>query len=389
MLLTLGSNLETREQVFVEYEASRRVLICGKTGTGKSYTLGVMIEELGDADDVIPIVVDPQGIFWSMAQENEAQEFEVFEYGGVPTGYEVNLLVPGDPIEQYGSREYVDELESRGIHVNRLSLNPSDISPEMWLGLLGLDINELQGITLYSAIRACRKRLKNEFFLSDIAEAVVSHETALDQTKEAVLRKLDMASDWDLFEELTYRSIWDVIHKTAINVLDLSTLFQNPYGLRNLIVGVFAKYLFRERVKARRLQAVGLAAEMPKIWLAIDEAHNFCPAGRSTLSKSILIQWAKEGRQPGLSLVVASQQPSAIDAEVLTQCDLKIVHRLTSKNDRRAVNALSEDYVEKGLTQYWGRLKNPGQAVLIDDLDEKVTPVQVRPRYSNHGGWSA
>ena len=69
---------------------------------------------------------------------------------------------------------------------------------------------------------------------------------------------------------------------------------------------------------APQRQALGLPADTQKVWLVIDEAHNFCPSGRSTLSKEILIRWAKEGRQPGLSLLVASQQPAAIDREILT-----------------------------------------------------------------------
>jgi hypothetical protein len=123
--------------------------------------------------------------------------------------------------------------------------------------------------------------------------------------------------------------------------------------------------------------------------LAIDEAHNFCPSIRSTLSKDILIRWAKEGRQPGLSLVVASQQPSAIDAEILTQCGIRIVHRITSKDDYRAIDSLSQDYLSEGLPNRIKQLNSPGQTLLIDDDRESVIPVQVRPRQSLHGGFSA
>jgi hypothetical protein len=42
----------------------------------------------------------------------------------------------------------------------------------------------------------------------------------------------------------------------------------------------------------------------------------------------------KEDRQPGLSLVVAWQQPSALDMEVLSQCDAIISHALTTAVDK-------------------------------------------------------
>ena len=57
-----------------------------------------------------------------------------------------------------------------------------------------------------------------------------------------------------------------------------------------------------------------------RVWVLIDEAHQFVPSGKTTLAKEALIRWTKEGRQPGLSLAVASQQPSAIDSEVITRC---------------------------------------------------------------------
>ena len=54
----------------------------------------------------------------------------------------------------------------------------------------------------------------------------------------------------------------------------------------------------------------------------------------SIISKEALIQWVKEGRQPGLSLVVASQQPAALDMEVLSQCDVIISHALITAVDK-------------------------------------------------------
>ena len=64
------------------------------------------------------------------------------------------------------------------------------------------------------------------------------------------------------------------------------------------------------------------------------------------------MRWAKEGRQPGLSLAVASQQPSAIDPEVLSQCDIILSHKLTSRDDVAALNSLSQDYMGSELRTY-------------------------------------
>lgn len=369
---------------------SQRILVCGKTGTGKSYTLGVLIEELAQRADDITLIVDPQGIFWTMAQRNESyQEVErLWEYRREAQGFRVNLLVPGDPVHRFGSPEIVSEMERRGITVQGLRLNPADLSPEVWCDLFDLDINDLKGSMLFKAVRQCGIRSGRDFFLDDIA-AEVQRLKGLDATKEAILRRIEMAHDWQIFEENRYREVWEILQPDAVNVLDLSDVEQARHGLRNLVVAVLARFIFRTRTIARRRESLGLPSEMQKVWLVIDEAHNFCPQGQRTLSKDILIRWAKEGRQPGLSLIVASQQPAAIDAEILTQCGIRIVHRITSRDDYRAIDALSQDYLAEGLSHRIKQLTGPGQTLVIDDERESIIAVQVRPRQSLHGGGSA
>jgi len=386
--LNLGESLATGDPLAVDFDKSRRVLICGKTGSGKSYTLGVLVEELSKNQEVIILIVDPQGIFWTMAQPNTPQEMELLKWDELPRGLKVNLLVPGQPEDRYGSPEIVARLEEHGVSIQPLRINPSDITEEMWCDLFNLDINELGGITLFKAVRQARKKLKRDFFIPDIIEEV-ARTNALDVTKEAVIRRLEMAMDWDLFESVQYREFWQILDPTGVNVVDLSVLDQGRYGLRNLVVAVLARFIFRQRVISRRAEALNLAPALPKVWMAIDEAHNFCPSGKSALSKSIVIQWAKEGRQPGLSLVVATQQPGAIDSEVLSQCDLRIIHKITAREDLRAINNLSENYMDRDIPSYIKELNHVGEALLIDDRRERAEMVRIRPRYSLHGGDSA
>lgn len=114
---------------------------------------------------------------------------------------------------------------------------------------------------------------------------------------------------------------------------------------------------------------------MRKVWMLIDEAHQFVPAGKSTLCKEALIQWVKEGRQPGLSLVVASQQPAALDMEVLSQCDVIISHALTTAEDKAALNRLTKDYMGAELRVFINKIARTGQAAFVDDDVERVTMV--------------
>ena len=388
--ILLGKDAETGDSVHIRADRSQRILVCGKTGTGKSYTLGVLIEELASIGEDITLVIDPQGIFWTMAESNsvERETDGLWSFDRSPRGFPLNLMVPGDPVERFGDREIVEEMERRGIQIQGMRLNPSDLTPEMWCDLFDLDINELQGILLLKAVRQCGKRMGRDFLIDEIAAEVMRLD-ALDQTKEAVRRKLEMAQDWQIFEEQSYREIWEILRPDAINILDLSVIAQGRYGLRNLVIAVLANFIFRKRTIARRREALGLGADTKKVWMIVDEAHNFCPSGKSTLAKEILVRWAKEGRQPGLSLVVASQQPSAIDPEILTQCGIRVVHRITSLEDMKAVGALSQDYMREGLQTQIKQLTGPGQTLVIDDERETVISTQVRPRQSLHGGAGA
>jgi len=389
--MLIGKTIEDGDAIKekeINDEKSRRILVCGKTGSGKSYSIGVLLEEIIDKDDTIPVVIDPQGIYWTMAQPNQEQESELWEWDLYAEGENVNLLVPGDPIERYGGEDIVQRIEERGAKVNSLKINPSDLSNEMWVDLFDLDISELMGSTLYKAVKKARSDVGKDFIIDDIVDKVSKIKTH-DKTKEAVLRKLDIAQGWDIFEKVSYTEIEELLDPNAINVIDLQTLEPSRYGLRNLVVAVLLKFLFRKRSVARRREALDLGSDMKKIWLAIDEAHNFCPSGKSTLSNDIITRWAKEGRQPGLSLIVASQQPSAIDSDVLTQCDVRIIHKLTNKKDIRSINALSEDYISNDISHYINKLSNVGEAVIIDDQQESIDISKIRPRKTEHGGWGA
>ena len=73
-------------------------------------------------------------------------------------------------------------------------------------------------------------------------------------------------------------------------MLDLSGLDPGPLSLRNLVVQLLADELFRARLLAYRLEQVGLTPAVPPIFLAIDEAHNFCPATGQAFGKAPLIR---------------------------------------------------------------------------------------------------
>jgi len=388
-MIFIGKDIESEEDVHIDIEKSRAVAICGKRGSGKSYTAGVLIEELIREEEILILVVDPIGIFHTMSLPNDEQDRLLWDWGDSPMAYPVKILVPGDPIDRYGDEEVVEIMKERGIQFEKLKLNPSDISPEAWCELFDFNINEPLGIALYKAIRKCKKQFGKDYFIHNIIEVIELDSSSSPRTVDALINRLDLAIEWDFFEEETYQEGWDFLHPGVVNILDLSTIDSGRYGRRPLILSAIIRDLFHRRSIARRREELGLETKFQKIWLLIDEAHQFVPSGKSTLCKEALIQWVKEGRQPGLSLVVISQQPSAIDMEVLSQCDVIISHALTTAVDKTALNKLTKDYMSSELRVFINKIARTGQAAFVDDYIEKVTMLQVKPRKSKPGGSEA
>ncbi|PIP13437.1 MAG: hypothetical protein COX49_02145 [bacterium (Candidatus Stahlbacteria) CG23_combo_of_CG06-09_8_20_14_all_40_9] len=381
-----GKDRKKNSTVSVKLDRSRTILVTGKRGSGKSYALGVLVEELfgsngnpGILDNII-LVVDPLGNHWTLAQQNPqvSSEWDV-----KPKALPVKVLVPGEPVERYGEDVY-KEMKKRGVVFQRLQLNPSDISPSGWCDLFDLNISDPIGIVMFRAVQNYNKE-KKKFTVKDLIDAVTEDERAMDRTKEALLNRLEMADAWDIFAH-QYQKAWDQIDSKYINVLDLSVLEPGKSALANLALEVLLKDLFTKRIKDKRREFLGLSNRKEKVWLIIDEAQRFCPNDRQTLSKDILVSWVKEGRQPGLSAVFATQRPSALATDIITQADLILSLRLTNKTDTSALNKLSQSYLGADIEVYLFALKEPGQALMIDDEEEKLTIFRVRPRQTLHGG---
>jgi hypothetical protein len=181
--------MDTGDMIHIRADRSQRILVCGKTGTGKSYTLGVLVEELARLESSIILVVDPQGIFWTMAESNSvASEADgLWAYDRSPSGFPLNLMVPGDPVERLDA-EIVAATERRGVRVQSLRLNPSDLTPQMWCGLFDLDIQYDYRHPRYSRTVACGTTFGTRDFLSTTSHGRGHAPERPGSTKEAILR---------------------------------------------------------------------------------------------------------------------------------------------------------------------------------------------------------
>jgi len=125
----------------------------------------------------------------------------------------------------------------------------------------------------------------------------------------------------------------------------------------------------------------------PLVWIFIDEAQEFLPRDSATPATSALQQVLREGRQPGISLVLATQQPGQINKDVITQSDIVISHRVTAKPDVEALNEIMQTYLLENIKQQMDNLPSlKGSAIILDDNSERLYPMRIRPRFTWHGG---
>ena len=71
--------------------------------------------------------------------------------------------------------------------------------------------------------------------------------------------------------------------------------------------------------------------------IVIDEAHNVCPQHpqdpMQALATEHVVRIAAEGRKYGLYLLLSTQQPQKIHANILAQCDNLVLLRMNSSTD--------------------------------------------------------
>lgn len=376
-LLYLGRYLaldgSSGSPVYMDVLKPHAVLICGKRGYGKSYTMGTLVEEFARLDTEVRnnfavIVVDTMGIFSAMQFQNDDEAGLLSEWGLSPQRIDVKIFAPRPHLKRFTPENKVLPLE----------IPTSSLSAYDYCELLGIEPLSSHGAALIGAI-CMNERFSIEGLIEDISVS-----DAPGEVKSSLCSLLAMVSSWDLFSDKADFNC--LLEPGSINIIDLSGYGHDP-GIKSCIVSSIARALYDIRVEARREESHG-RRRSPLIWMFIDEAHMFMGGNRGSGAGDVLInEWLRQGRQPGLSLVLATQRPSALWRDVLSQADIIICHRLTLRDDVEAMEDARPIYVKEPIKEALTRL-GPlrGAAIVVDDTTESYHVIRVRPRTSRHGG---
>lgn len=393
----MGQYTSLSNRIFMDIARSHVVLVAGKRGSGKSYTLGVIAEELsaisGEANqNIASLIFDTMGIYWTMKYKNEKDKTLLAEWQLKPQNLPVKIFVPFGHYESY--------LE-KGIPVDEsFALDPTELGAEDWVLTFGLDITNPISVLIQRAITEMKKL--DTFDIADIISWLELDSRASEDSKNAAIGLFEAANTWGIFASKDVKAIEikNLVTGGVTSVLDLSVYNSvGAFNIRALAISLLSKKIFNQRMESRKKEEVASVSkglsfisetekkEYPLVWIFIDEAHEFLPLGQKTVATDALVQLLREGRQPGISVVLATQQPGQIHHDVMTQSDIVISHRVTSKQDVEALNYIMQSYVLESVKKQMDDLPSlKGSAIVLDDNSERIYPMRIRPRFTWHGG---
>ncbi len=392
----MGQHTSLSNRILMDVARSHVVLIAGKRGSGKSYTLGVMAEELSNlpkeiSQNIASLIFDTMGIYWTMKFRNEKDKNLLQEWELKTKTLPTKIFVP------FG---YYDQFVERGIPVDQpFALDVGELNSEDWILTFGLNMINPVAVLIERTLTKLKEG--GRFGINEIIHEMEHDDKTSKEIKNAAIGLFEATNTWGIFasKEQKATKVEDLVTGGTTSVLDLSVYNSiGAFNVRALVVSLISRKIFNQRMMARKKEEIESISkgwnfmsfdkkEDPLVWIFIDEAHEFLPLNEKTVATDALVQLLREGRQPGISLVLATQQPGQIHRDVMTQSDIVIAHRVTSKPDLDALNYIMQSYMLEGIKRYMDDLPGlKGSAIILDDNSERIYPMRIKPRFTWHGG---
>lgn len=337
---------------------TKHLAVLAKTGAGKSYTLGVIVEEL--AEKGVPcLIIDPHGEYSSLKHVNtNRKELDLMHrYDVKPKNY-------AEKIVEYTPNTLVNP------NAKNFSISINSLTAQEIANLTPMKVGGTQLGILYNAINEVKKENSKDYDLDDIRANL---ESVNSSAKYGLLAALDFLDNVGVFTTNPV-NVEELVTPGKITLLNLKGVTPD---IQQIIVAKICTDLFEKRKKNK----------IPPLFLIIEEAHNFCPErsfGESP-SSYILRNIASEGRKFGLGLGVVSQRPARVDKNVLSQCNTQIIQKVTNPNDLRAISNSAEN-ISASIVDDISTL--PIGTALLVGASAKPILVDVRVKRTEHGGKS-
>jgi uncharacterized protein len=321
---------------------ARHTFLCGQSGSGKTYSLGVVLERLLLETTLRIVILDPNSDYVRLA----------------------DVRAGGD---ERTSARYAEA--ARGVVVRReVHVRVGDLDADQQAAVLRLDpiADREEYAELAAAVAEQRPGSLRDLRTSD-----------RDQARRLALRAANLGVDrWSLWSDPGGSSLLDDLASPEARciVVDLGSLAGRAE--QALAAGAVLRALWRTR--ARR----------EPVLIVVDEAHNVCPGlpedGLTALATEDAIRIAGEGRKFGLYLLLATQRPDKLHANVLSQCDNLLLMRMNSEADLSVVGDVFS-FAPPGLLERAATFAQ-GEALAAGKISSHPALIRFGERISEEGG---
>jgi DNA helicase HerA-like ATPase len=345
---------------------STHMAILAGTGSGKSYTAGVLLEELmRPYNRAAVLIFDPHGEYGTLSEMRGHPTFATGD-GYAP---EVKILAPEQIRIRLSSLEYYD----------LLSLLP--------------DMSDRQQAILSKGFTILKRHRKGDYRwdVNDLIRAVYEADTSTDDEGNEKLGSSAPAIEWkleklarsDYFHPMEHLAPKDLFEPGQVTVLQMSEISQEE---QQVICAAVLRQSYQARLNTVK-EKVDASDEtyLPyPVFILVEEAHRFAPAHEPSRCKQILRTILSEGRKFGMGVGLITQRPGKLDSDVLSQCMSQFLMRIVNPVDQESlkygVEAAGRDLLKElpALTK--------GQVIISGACVNTPVLCQVRQRLTQHGG---
>lgn len=386
---------------------TEHMAILAMTGSGKSYTVGRIIERLVALNNGTVVVFDPHGEYGrAMAKgklhfSSDLESVEDVRDQKVLPQIQamIERLQAADagiqiysPQHEAFKHKYASKNKQLALQFDRFEMD--DIS-EILPGL-----TEPQQRVLDVAIRYWRQNDRSEprdinrlrYFLGDGIEEIREWDDLSEAEAKALNGRSAAVASMKLSRILNEaQSFYSATMKEPTDIYQMIGRPNNRKG-RLVVVDLQGLSDTAKQVVCGLLSSEILRAASSKTdplrpcFLIYEEGHNFAPAGGNAVSHRIIKKIAGEGRKFGVGFGIVSQRPSKLDADVTSQCNTLITMRLKNPDDQRFI-AKASDMVSKADLDELPSLST-GEALVCGRSIPAPLLVKVGSKALIHGGES-
>jgi DNA helicase HerA-like ATPase len=355
-------NLVTREDVKAYFSIRgfmRHVAIIAQTGAGKSYLVGIIIEELLKQGATL-VVIDPHADHVKLTIPTESWP--------QPLAERVRVFSPQGNLAKYTDVR----------NIRKLSIRFSDLTPHEIFYITGIHESYTQIRRVISeSIRQLGVEVTIQSLIQSLGDRARNQRGKDRDTAERALNYLQKLQDFNIFGDRTTILVEEFLKPKQASIIDLSGI---PDREADLVTYLILKKLIEVKMEGR-----GNPYKFP-VFLIVEEIHKFAPPPQSseTLSLPLFKRIAGEGRKFGLFLIAVSQRPSKINPDVLSQCNSQIIMKITNPIDQRTVLEASERLGEYLFEDLPGL--DRGEAIVVGEITSLPVIMKVRKRHTMEGG---